>query len=43
MDDRLGKLRPAGYKCGTVSTVTINDLNYLTYEQQFFKNATKQW
>ncbi|KAK8828007.1 hypothetical protein WA556_004638 [Blastocystis sp. ATCC 50177/Nand II] len=37
------KMRPAGYKCGTVSTVTIKDLDYLTYEQQFFKNATKQW
>ena len=35
------RMQPPNYRCGTVMTVKPSDLNYLTYEQMFYKNATK--
>ena len=35
---RLEKLRPEGYRCGTVNTVNPSDLNYISYQKMFYKD-----
>ena len=37
----LERMQPPNYRCGTVMAVKPSDLNYLTYEQMFYKNVTK--